>query len=368
MRGITKPNKRVIVRIIATGSIVLLTALLQWGLSASPGLLRFYIAYIFGPLQKARSFLFNGLPFSLGDILYLLLALFLLLILVRMVYFLFTIRKNAGDFKVEALRVLLLPAIVYFLFVVFWGGNYARPPLMSGMPVADTLRWDHDALVTLNCELVAKMNREQAKPLHYPELDSINVLANTLYHQVYGSRVAQLKVKPTSLGYLLNYIGIQGYYNPLSGEAQFNRFIPPFMHPFVVSHEMAHQAGIAAEDDANLLAYVLGDNSDIASFRYSAYFNIFLYAYSDLKEKDSTEAVKVYEQLNQQSKNDMDTLRAMNRRYRSKFRRFTNSMYDEYLKLHGQQEGINTYNEVSKWVYFREHSTAQKRTDLKVCP
>jgi hypothetical protein len=139
------------------------------------------------------------------------------------------------------------------------------------------------------------------------------------------------------------------------------------MHPFVISHEMAHQAGIAAEDDANLLAYVIGSESNISAFRYSAYFNIFIYAYSDLKEKDSLEAKNVYALLNQQSKNDIDTLKAMNRKYRSKFRKFTNSMYDEYLKMHGQQDGINTYSDVSRWVYFREYG-AQKKADLEVCP
>jgi hypothetical protein len=306
------------------------------------------------------------LSFSLGDVLYLLLALLLLMFIVRIIYFLFTIRKNSNDLKVELLRLLLLPAIVYFLFVLFWGGNYARQPLSADLNAAN-LQWDEDALITLNRELVQKMNEEQQHPIKYSGLDSINTFANNLYHQRYADNVAQLKVKPTSLGYLLNYIGIQGYYNPLSGEGQFNRFIPVFMHPFVISHEMAHQAGIAAEDDANLMAYVLGSESTIPEFRYSAYFNLFLYAYTDLKEKDTIAAKDVFSLLNQQSKNDMDTLRAMNRKYRSKFRKLTNSLYDEYLKMHGQKEGIATYNEVTRWVYFREHDP-RKKADLPICP
>lgn len=359
-------TKGVLIRTIALISLLVATFLIQLGLENSSSFLHFYIKNIFSPLQHCRSFVFNKLPFSFGDILYLLLALLLLLMVMRTIYFLFTIKKNATDLQVEILRLLLMPVIVYFLFVLLWGGNYARPSLSQDLITTD-LPWDNDALISLNKELVQKMNQEQQKPIQYSNLNNINHYANTLYHQHYGNKIAQLKVKPTSLGYLLNYIGIQGYYNPLSGEGQFNRFIPLFMHPFVISHEMAHQTGIAAEDDANLAAYVIGSESTIPEFRYSAYFNIFLYAYSDLKEKDSLAAKNVYSMLNQQSKNDIDTLKAMNRKYRSKFRKFTNNLYDEYLKLHGQKEGIATYSDVTRWVYFREHST-QKKADLPICP
>lgn len=361
-----KQSRGVIIRVAALITLIVLTFLMQTGLQNSAFFLRFYVRNIFTPLQQFRSYLFNNLPFSLGDVVYLLLLLLFLLITIRLVFFLFTIRKNAYDFKVELLRFLLFPAIVYFLFILFWGGNYSRQRLSADWNL-ESLKWDKTALITLNNELVERMNKEQQIPIVYTNLEGTNKIANALYHACYKDKIAQLKVKPTSLGYMLNYIGVQGYYNPLSGEAQFNRFIPPFMHPFVVCHEMAHQTGIAAEDDANLLAYVLGSESNIPEFRYSAYFNIFIYAYADLKERDSLAAENVYALLNQQSRNDIDTLRAMNRKYRSSFRKFTNSMYDEYLKMHGQEEGLNTYSDVTRWVYFREHST-QKKADLKVCP
>lgn len=346
--------------------LVLAIFIFQFSLTHSEGFLVFYIRHMFAPLQQFRSWLFNGLPFSAGDVVYLLLALLLLLIVTRLVYFLFTFRKNLQDLKTEALRFLLFPSIVYFLFLLLWGGNYARKPLSANWDLS-TLTWDTAALIHLNEELVQQMNELQGGVIRYTSLKNTNKLANALFHQRYGDKLAVMKVKPTSLGYMLNYLGIQGYYNPLSGEAQFNRFIPPFMHPFVVSHEMAHQAGIAAEDDANLLAYVLGSESDIPAFRYSACFNVFLYAYSDLKARDSVIAHQIYDKLNIQSKNDMDTLREMNKKYRSRFRRFTSSLYDEYLRIHGQRDGINTYNDVTRWVYYKNHSP-QKKADLEVCP
>ncbi|WP_118950304.1 DUF3810 family protein [Taibaiella helva] len=351
------------------GVIVVLLVLIlvfQYALNHSESFLIFYIRHLFLPLQRGRSNLFNGISISVGDTLYLLLALLLLLVLIRTVYFLFTFKRNKNDLLTESLRLGMLPLIIYFLFLLLWGGNYSRKPLSAEWNL-ETLQWDTHALIDLNETLVRQMNAVQQHPISYTTLELTNTLANRLYHQRFGDKLPHLKVKPTSLGYMLNYLGIQGYYNPLSGEGQFNRFIPPFMHPFVVSHEMAHQAGIAAEDDANLLAYVLASESTIPAFRYSAYFNLFLYAYSDLQVRDSTAARQIFAGLNQQSRNDMDTLRAMNRRYRSRFRRISTSLYDEYLRLHGQTEGINTYSDVSRWVYFREHAR-EKGADLNVCP
>jgi len=347
--------------------LIAVTALMQYLLGRSDAVLTFYIRHIFLPLQKARSVLFNPLPFSLGDVLYLLLALLLVVVLIRLVYYLLTFRKNRAELKRELLRLLLVPAWIYFLFLLLWGGNYARKPLSAAWSAAP-VAWNDTALISLNRELVARMNEVRRQPIRYPGLKETNRLANQLYRRRYGNRLPGLEVKPTSLGYMLNYIGIQGYYNPLSGEGQFNRFIPLFMHPFVISHEMAHQAGIAAEDDANLLAYVLGAESTIPAFRYSAYFNLFLYAYSDLKSRDSLTAKEIFATLNQQSRDDLDTLRAMQQRYRSRFRRFTSGLYDEYLRLHGQKGGIQTYSEVSRWVYIRECLPEAKRADFEVCP
>lgn len=358
--------KRIHLRTILIVLIFLAILIFQYTLSHNENFLTFYIRHIFQPLQRLRSNLLNGLPFSLGDLTYLLLALGLLLLLTRIVYFLFTARRNHQELLTELQRLGLTCLSVYFIFLVFWGGNYSRRPLSAAWETG-SLPWDKPALILLTEGLIDSMNKEQQLTLRYPDLKELNRQANRLYHERFGDRLANLLVKPTSLGYMLNYIGIQGYYNPLSGEAQFNRFIPAFMHPFVVCHEMAHQAGIAAEDDANLLAYILGSESQTPAFRYSAFFNLFLYAYADLKARDTTAAAHAFARLNQQSRNDLDSLSAMHRRYRSSFRHITSSMYDEYLRLHGQREGIHTYNDVSRWVYLRQHS-ANKRADLTVCP
>ncbi|RYE24015.1 MAG: DUF3810 family protein [Sphingobacteriales bacterium] len=161
------------------------------------------------------------------------------------------------------------------------------------------------------------------------------------------TKLQGLNTKASIFGYLMQHLAIQGYYNPFTGEAQVNRFLPPFMLPFVVTHEMAHQAGVAAEDDANLLAYAVGVEARDDAFNYSAYFNIWLYTNSRLRAVDSTLANKFKASLNPLSQSHIDTLRAIRRRYRGEISEYSSQLYDEYLKLHNQKDGIMSYNKVS---------------------
>jgi hypothetical protein len=338
----------------------------QYAIANYSGALDFYIVDIFLPLQKWRNSLFNRVSISIGDILYLLLFLLFLLLLIRLVYFGFTFRKNKIYFGLELVRVVTFLLVLYSAFLILWGGNYYRPALSAKWDYKST-KWDTAGLIRLNEFLIEKMNETEDSALVYPDLKTLNVQTNRYYHQQFGRQLPSLKVKATALGYLLNYIGVHGYYNPFSGESQFNRFIPDFMHPFVISHEMAHQAGIAAEDDANLLAYIIGVRSEDPAFRYSAYFNLFLYAFSDLKDRNNLAAGRLLQRLNPQSRKDLLTLKEMYERYKSSLRGFSNSLYDEYLILHGQQKGLNSYNEVTHWVFYWEFM-AKEKAAIQICP
>lgn len=323
----------------------------------------FYINRIFLPYQKFRNNFLNHTSISIGDYLYLLLAFGLLLLLVRLVYYAITIGRNKIYFFAEMLKIFIFGLSIYFVFFISWGGNYYRPGLGIQWEQQTQKNWDARSLLKVNQFLIAKLNSFQRENLKFPDLETLNIKANDYYHQQFSEALPELKVKVTTLGYLLNYAGVHGYYNPLSGESQFNRNLPGFMHPFVITH----QAGIAAEDDANLLAYMIGVRSKDYAFQYSAYFNIFLYAFSDLETSDPAEAKIIWSDLNQRSKNDYAALLAIYQRYKSFIRGASNDLYDYYLKWNGQQKGLDSYNMVVKWVYFWEFETKEK-ADLIICP
>lgn len=339
-------------------ALILLIAVLHSALNQHTIFMQWYVADIFPWTQQLRSNALNRFSISIGDYIYLLLGLFLLLLVLRLIYFSFRYKSNKTDFWSELLLVLNFPAFIYLLFLMLWGGNYTRPALANNWGL-DRPGWDSVKLMQLNKSLVKKLNDLRATPIPVADFKLLNYQANIYYQEKLGTKDINFKVKHTSLGYLLNYLGINGYYNPISGEAQFNRFIPKFMHPFVIAHEMAHQTGIAAEDDANLLAYIICAESQDPSFRYSGYFNLFLYAFNDLKSINEQEAESLLQGLNARSKQDLRELREMKQKFKSRFRGISLYLYDEYLRWHGQKEGIDSYAGVVKWAYYWEQGRQQ---------
>ena len=90
------------------------------------------------------------------------------------------------------------------------------------------------------------------------------------------------RVKPVMLSELMSYTHITGIYSFFTGEANINVAFPDYTIPFTAAHELAHQRGIAREDEANFMAFLVCSSSEDAYIRYSAYLNLFEYVSSAL--------------------------------------------------------------------------------------
>ena len=89
-------------------------------------------------------------------------------------------------------------------------------------------------------------------------------------------------IKPVMLSEAMSYTHITGVYSFFTGEANINVAFPDYTIPFTAAHELAHQRGIAREDEANFMAFLVCSRSEDAYIRYSAYLNLFEYVSSAL--------------------------------------------------------------------------------------
>ena len=89
---------------------------------------------------------------------------------------------------------------------------------------------------------------------------------------------------PRPLGWALTRLGLSGFYFPFTGEATVNAAIPDATVPFVAAHEMAHQRGIAPEDEANFQAYLACRESGLAAACYSGSLGAFDLAFNALAQ------------------------------------------------------------------------------------
>lgn len=340
--------------LIAAG-LLLLCILLNSYLNSSTQSVHNYGEYLFLPLQKLKAFLFYPFGFSIGDLFYFGLIIALFWIITNILIGLFQLKSSSKRLKNSLALFLGGSLFFYFIFLFSWGGNYKRNDLL---PISKTkekqiLNSQND-LVKLNRFLISQLNSLKPQVIEFKSIKDLNPILLSEYKNLIHTPIPPLKVKATLLGSWLGFIGVQGYYNPWTGEAQISKALPPFMYPFVMAHEMSHQMGIAAEDQANLLSYVVTTKSTSHTLQYSGYFNAFLYTYSKLMQSDTNVAEKLWEELNLPSQQDYDELMAYYKSYKSPLKRFTNAFYDTYLKTQGLDKGLKTYSSVVPLIFFWE--------------
>jgi hypothetical protein len=357
-----RPYKKRLIVLLAT---IVVALILQYAYSSSPAAIDSYATHIFRPFQHLRNILFAHIPFSIGDIIYLLMGVSLLVLIIKWIFFILNFSKYKHALALSALSLLQTITGLYIIFFLGWGGNYNRAPLAASWQLKGGDLYEGPQLYTFDSLLVARLNAYAPHYAPYPFLETSERAAD--YYRSYTNipkALKALKMKPSLFGNLLEYMGVQGYYNPLTGESQLNSDLPAFLLPYVICHELAHQAGIAAEDDANLMAYAVATTVPDSSFRYSGYFNLWLYTHSRLKMTDSAAARRLYQTLNPLTIANVDTLRAINKRYRSKLSRYSNDWYDTYLRLHHVKDGIESYNDVVQSAWAWEQSMAGKKDSL----
>lgn len=362
-----------------TGILVVILCFLIFLLPDVDPTTRFYERYIYYPSQSFRNIVFGIIPISIGDILYIVGGFFLLLTLIRWIYFLRKFGAYKERLAASILRGVNTALLIYILFLLGWGINYNKSPLgeswgLRGVVLTRTQNESQKAktlaeITAFDKFLVERINTTAQQYRALP-FDHINERAKAYYRVYTDSKVKQngLGIKPMLFSYFMERLAIEGYYNPFTGEGQVNKSLPAFTLPFVICHEMAHQAGIAAEGDANLMAYALGTMANDPVFNYSAYLNIWLYTNSRLYHRDSIAAKALEEQLNPLTKMHLDTLEQRSRMYHNDAARYSTDLYDSYLKLNQQKDGIRSYGNVSALAMQLEQKRRASKTNIIKVP
>jgi hypothetical protein len=168
---------------------------------------------------------------------------------------------------------------------------------------------------------------------------------------------SKYSVKPSLYSYLGNYMGFTGYYNPFSGEAQVNTTVPVYIQPFVTCHEIGHQLGYAKESEANFVGYLAASSSDDPAFRYSAYFDLYLYGRRYVYLLDSIKGKQLDSLLLPGVQKDIRDLREFVKQHANPIEELIDLLYSEFLKANEQPSGRVSYSEVIIWViaYYKKY-------------
>lgn len=312
-------------------------------------------------IAKFFRWLFGWIPISVGDIIY---AALVILAIRYLVMNWPEIRQNVWAFVRDIVMVL---SIAYFSFHLLWGFNYYRQPI--GNLLALDAPYSSEELISLTDALIEKSNQIQfeitgdtAQIVDIPySKDQITKLAKGGYQNLEKTYPAWKYQKPSLkkslFSSLLTYMGYGGYLNPFTNEAQVNGKIPTFRYPFVSSHEIGHQIGYSAENEANFIGYLASSGHEDIYFRYSAYTYMLGYCLNNIQRTDEAAFEKLYAQLNPGIHKNYEEVADFWEAHKNPLEPVFKSIFNSFLKVNNQSDGIESYSKVVSLLvnYHKKH-------------
>ena len=312
----------------------------------------FYSGKFYYSLSLIQRFLFGWIAFSLGDILYFVAGCWLLWKLLKNARLIVKKKLTKALFFHKLVKPALVLIIIYIVFNIFWGLNYNREGIAWQLHLKEAA-YDTSSLKHIQQLLLQKVNESKRALVNqntYPDNKSLFLRAEQCYRDAEKKypfiKYKRSSVKPSLYGWLGNYLGFTGYYNPFTGEAQVNTTIPKFLLPYITVHEIGHQIGYAKENEASFSGYLAAVNSHDTLFRYSAYLDLYIYANREVFYFDSTASKFSATQLIPEVKADLLEWKRFNEAHKSFWERPVTWLYGKYLQINQQPKGMGSYNEV----------------------
>ncbi len=154
------------------------------------------------------------------------------------------------------------------------------------------------------------------------------------------------RVKPVMLSEPWTYTHIAGVYTYFTGESNINTNFPDYTLPYTAAHEMAHQRGIAREDEANFVAFLVCIASDDEYIRYSGYLNLYEYVSNALYSADKDAYSEVRSGLDAKARVEMAAYSKFFDKYRENIAaNVTETVNNTYLTIQGTP-GTKSYGMV----------------------
>lgn len=271
--------------------------------------------------SKLLRYVFGWLPFSFGDLFYAFSIIYVIRWLIK------NRKCYTKDTKRWLAEVFSFIAIIYFAFHVFWGMNYYRLPLNESLNIEK--EYTTEQLVDITKRLIAKTNS-----IHLQITNNDTVKVRMPYKKgkmlkmapngfkVLEQEYPHLKYEPQSIkksmfSLPLTYMGFSGYLNPLTNEAHLDAMIPFYKFPTTTCHEIGHQLGYAAENEANFIGCLASINNEDIYFIYSGYAFALRHSVNEIYNRDPELFKELVETINKGVRNNYKEVRDFWERYQN---------------------------------------------------
>lgn len=164
-------------------------------------------------------------------------------------------------------------------------------------------------------------------------------------------------VKPMAFSRLMSMMDFTGFYCAWTGESNVNVDSPACLLPSTVAHELAHQRGIASEQECNFLGVLASVTSGLPAYEYAGWLSGYIYLGNALYRADPEAYWAIRESLPEPVQADLRANNAYWKQFEhNPVQAVSSQVYDGLLKAYGDERGIQSYGTVVDLlvVYYRE--------------
>ena len=245
---------------------------------------------------------------------------------------------------------------MYVLFCLMWGVNYWMDSFqdragITAQPVTETeleavTRYFAEQLTAAADSVPRDENGLYAVP-------KVQILEEST--AVYGGvtelypflRFRDTGVKAVRCSRLMSIMGFTGVYFSCIGESNVNVDSPACLLPSTIAHELAHQRGIAWEQECNFLGVLASVTSGLPDYAYSGWLLGFIHLGNALYDTDPAAYWAIRDTLPETVEADLRD----NNAYWDQFRdniveKVSDTVYDAALKSYGDANGMRSYSMV----------------------
>lgn len=307
-------------------------------------------------VRKAICHVCAAVPFSVCE---LICTLGVLALIGWLVWLLVSLLRSRGRrLKTLWRRIsFLLAALltVYFLLCLSLGSSYHLDGFqaqsgLTAQPSSTRELYEVTEYFTRElAEAAGKVQRDENGSFAVP-LDTLLDEAPEIYRGVEAQypflTLRDCRPKALFFSRLVSRINFTGFYFPFTGEANLNVDIPLCMIPSTAAHEMAHQRGLASEQEANFVAILACLESGSDAYVYGGLLFGFIYLGNALRRHDADSYNALLARLPEEVLQDIRDNNAYWAQFDTVAARVSEKVYDSMLKSYGLSSGVQSYGEV----------------------
>ena len=152
-----------------------------------------------------------------------------------------------------------------------------------------------------------------------------------------------VRAKGVFFSRIMSYTDFTGFFFPFTAEANVNMDFPPALFAATVAHELAHQRGVAKEQEANFCAVLASLDYGDPDYCYSACLLAYTHLGNALHDADYEAWRAIYDTLSEPVLRDFAQSRAYWQQFETPVQSVSNVLYESFLYSYDQNLGLRSY-------------------------